>query len=401
MGIQRADDVTFLNQEKRIKYIEAIVPTIDNELFLISGKDLIQTNNCNLYCKGIRFKGQWQGMVDRLHDLQVAVNKGELNIQDIQQRTAKGAFILDRALTGGDPDLEMKIEEQWNDPAARIWVDEGSTENLAKGGIIPLPGVSPTPDMFRQTERYYELSDRFSKVSSAQDSRTESKGESGKLYGLKYEAGLIQQKFLQKPYETNKRDKAEAYILQAKITYAGYPRTFGRSDTKDTFTVNKVGENRITGERVTLDDISKLPRMKVVITPSKAGISIRTENRRQYLEYANNLSADPADRLLRIIFTVAAAETGEFGDETKEEIRKAGELLKMEAALVTAGNIQEAKNRLTGAEMMAQEAQAQAGGGPAQQPGQEAPPPQQITEGEPSSELVNEGTAQDQLQLTQ
>jgi len=393
------DDITKMKQEKRTKYIEAICPTIDNELFLTSGKDIIQTENCNLYCKGIRFKGQWQGIVDRLYDLQIGVNKGEMNIQDIQQRTAKGAFLLDRALAGGDPELEQQIEEAWNDPAARIWVDEGSTEQLAKGGIIPLPTATADASHFRQTERYYDLADRFSKVPAAQDARTEGSKESGKLYGMKYEAGLVGMKYLSKGYETNKRDKAEAYLLQAKITYAGVPRTFGKADTKDVFSINQPATNTLNGKKVTLDDISKMPRMKVVITPSRAGVNVRTENRRQYMEYAETL-VDPADRLLRIIFTVSAAETGEFSDETKEEIRHAGELLKKEASLVTAGNIVEAQNRLTGAEMMAKEAQAQSGGA-APGPQQEAPPPQQMTEAEPTEEVMAEGTDMETQNLSQ
>lgn len=386
-------DIVELKKKKKEKRIEAICPDIDHKLFLVRGKDLIQTNNVNLYPLGIRFNGQYQGTVDRLYDIQLAINKGEMNIQDIQLRSAKGAFLLDRALTGGDPELEKAIEDKWNDSAARIWVDE---DTLSKGNmIVPIPSAPPTSDNFNQAERMYGMADKFSKVPAAQDARTESSQESGKLFKYKFEAGMVQQKYLLKFYERHKRDKAEAYLFQAKITYAGTPRTFGKAGGKETFSINQPAIELSSQKPIVLDDISKLPRMKVIIIPSRSGINMRTEIREQSLEYSGMLN-DPQDRILKLIFIGEAFNTGEFNDEAKEEVRQAIDMLKMEAALMTAGNIQDAKNRLTGATAQAQAMMKQLGGGPPQQEA-EAPPPQQISYGEQDQETMQEGTNQDSI----
>ena len=385
------DDIVNLKKTKKEKRIEAICPTIDQSLFLIRGKDMIQTNNINLYPLGIRFHGQFQGIVDRLYDVQLAVNKGEMQIQDIQQRTAKGAFLLDRALTGGDPELEAQIEQQWNDPAARIWVDEDS---LNKGNMVQeLPSRPPTGDQFQQTNRMYDMADRFSKVPAAQDSRTESSQESGKLFRYKVEVGMVQQKYLLKFYERHKRDKAEAYLIQAKITYAGTPRTFGKSDGKDVVQINQPAVDMASGNPVVLDDISKLPRMKVIIIPSRSGVNMRSEIRSQMLEYMGLLT-DPQDRILKIIFLTEAFNTGEFTDEVKAEVRKASDMLKMEAALTTAGTIKEMENRLMGATAQADKMMQQIGGG-GQQQAPDAPPPQQMSMEEPDQNQMIEGTNQE------
>ena len=380
-------DIVNLKRKKTVKYIEAIVPSIDNWFFLDRGKDIIQTQNVNLYPLGIRYNGQYQGVVDRLYDLQMYINKGEMNIQDIQQRTAKGAFIMDRLLSGGDVALEKQIEANWNKPGARMWADEGS---LASGKklIQELPTTPPTADTFRQIDRYYDYADRFSKVSAAQDARTESTKESGKLFKYKVEVGLVQQKYIMKFYEAHKRDKMEAWLRQAKITYAGVPRTFGTADGKETFTVNQEVTNILTGETMVLDDISRLPRMKIIIVPSPQGINVRTEIQNDMLKYMEILK-DPADRLLRIIFMREAIMTGEMKDETKEEIRIAADKLIEEAALIVAGNIQEAELRLMNAEKMKAQVQKMSGRGQAQQ---EAPPPQQMTRGAPTQKQITEGT---------
>lgn len=338
MGLDE-NDITFLPRTRRVKKIQTIAPTIDRELFLQSGKDLIQTNNCNLYLNGIFYKGQWQGIVDRLYDIQVAYNKAKWNLQDIQQRSAKGAFILDRALSGGDPALEQQIEQEWNSPAARIWVDEGSTANLPGGGVVPLPSVNSTPDMYNEPQSMLDLADRFSKVPAAQDARSESSKESGVLFRHKLEVGMVGQKYLMKSWERHKKAKIEAWLLQAKISYAGVALTVTKPGTKEPLKINEPAQNLITGKRVILNDISLLPQMSVSLVPSQSGINIRHVLRSQYAEALDFLAKDPRYALLAITLTGLILETQEMPEEHKEEIRAATNLLKTQEALTAAKNV--------------------------------------------------------------
>lgn len=316
---------TMVRQKRKIKRIEAICPSLNNEFFLVAGKDRIQTNNVNLYPIGNSFFGQFRGMVDDLYDVQVDFNKGQMNIMDIEQRSAKGMVVLDLALAGGDDAKRREIEMQFNQPGARVWVEEGSTAELGpNSGIIDLKGHPPSPELFRTADQRLVLADQLSTMPAAMDSRTENANESGKLYQSKVQIGLISQKYGMKLYERHKREKMMAYPLQCKITYAGLPREFDRSDG------SKLGINSPaldqSGNRVFINDIQSMPEMKVILVPSTNGVNIRAELRQQYTDTLQILN-DPKDRLLKLIFIDGIFETQELSDEKKESIKKAIQML--------------------------------------------------------------------------
>lgn len=377
---------TYVTQKRRIKRVESICPTLNNEMFFAAGKDKIQTNNCNLYPIGNSFYGQFRGVIDDLHDLQIDLNRGQMNIMDVQARTAKGAMILDEALAGGSASKKLEIESMWNDPAARIWVEEGSTNELGPhGGVIELKGHTPTPDMFTQSARTLDLSDWISNMPAAMDSRSESTTESGKLYQSKVQVGLVGQKYGMAIYGRHKREKAMAYILQAKKTYSGYPRTFSKLGSDEPLSINKPGQDPM-GRRVIINNINTMPEMKVILVPSTNGISIRTELRAQYTELIPLLT-DPADRLLKLVFIEGIFSTQDMPDEKKEEISRAVGMLTTLEAMKLSGTMVQLKEQL--AKIGIQQEQ----GG--------ATPGQNATPDDFSEEQANQGTPQEQLQLTQ
>lgn len=330
-GVQEGQYTT-VRQVKREKRIEVICPTLHNEMFLASGKDRIQTNNCNIYPIGNQLYGQFRGVVDDLHDVQVDFNKGQMNILDMQSRTAKGAFALDEALAGGDESKKREIESRWNDPAARIWLAEGTTAELGPhSGIIELKSHPPTPDMFNQSARTLDLADWLSQTPAAMDARSESTTESGKLYQSKVQVGIIGQKYGMKIYERHKREKMMAYVIQAKLTYSGYPRSFNKNGSDDALEINKPAIDPM-GRRVMINDISKMPEMKVMLIPSTSGINIRTELRAQYTEVLPILK-DPKDRLLVLEFIGGIFETQDMPEEKKKNIEKIIKMLQMEEAI--------------------------------------------------------------------
>jgi hypothetical protein len=328
MGLDLNFDITMTKQKKRTKYVQAICPTLNAEIFLANGKDKIQTNNCNIYPLGDSYNGQFKGTTDELYDLQISLNKDEMIIDDIQMRTGKGAFILDEALTGNDRQRRDEIEQQWNDPAARIWVEEGTTKDLGpNGGIIPIPYAPVSQDLFRQADRKYELADWLS-VPAAMDARGQSSSESGKLFQSKVQVGLLSQKYGMEIYEMHETSKAMAYARQVKYTYSGIPRTFHPPAGGSPIIVNR----RNSDNTATFDDISALPSMLVTAVPNKKGINYRTDVRDQSNEVLQFLQ-DPQDRLAKLIFLQALIETYDIDDEEKEESKKAFAILKQNAAL--------------------------------------------------------------------
>jgi hypothetical protein len=291
-----------------------------------------------------------------LTDVQLQFNKGKMNIEDIQARTAKGAFILDKALTGGDERVREEIESNWNNPAARIWVDEGSTAELGPhGGVIELKSHPPTPDMFTATERNLDLADWLSTMPAAMDSRTESSTESGKLYQSKVQLGIISQKYGIKIYERHKREKLMAYPLQAKLTYSGYPREFRKNGGNGYIVVNQPGVD-VTGNRVVINDISVMPEMNLILTPSVTGATVRSELRNQYAETLNIVAKDPADRLLKLIFIKNIFLTQDMSEEDREEVKKACSILLTVEAKTLAMKLQQL-NQATQQQMPQQQGQ--------------------------------------------
>jgi hypothetical protein len=339
------DDICMVNQTHRVKRIEAFCPTLHCEEFLLAGKDKIQTNNCNIYPLGNNFYGQFRGVVDDLEDVQTEFNKNKMSIQDMMSRTAKGSFILDRALAGGDEKKRHEIEDQWNNPAARIWVDEGSTAELGPhGGVVELKSHPPTSEMFQESQVTLSLADWLSTTPAAMDSRSEKSGESGKMMQTKIQAGLISQKYAMQILQRHKEEKAAAYPLQAKITYAGYPREFNRTGRTDPLIINQPARD-YNGNRVVINDISVLPEMTVVLTPSQTGINVRTELRAQYVDTLKVLK-DPSEELLKLIMIKNVYMTQDMSDEDRGEVRRACELLITIAAMKAAGEYLQLKQQM-------------------------------------------------------
>lgn len=391
MGLDPDRDVKWLKEKKNIKYIETIVPSIDMELQLKNGKDTIQSNGVNLYPLGVRYWGQFMGLVvDRLYDVQQGINKDEMNIQDILQRAAKGAFIMDAGLFGGDARIEDEIRANWNDSAAKIVVDEGATSRYPNG-LQALPGATPTPEMFRNTDRYYDHADRFSKVSSAQDSRTEGRNESGKLFNMKFEASKLQQIYPKKFYERHIKAIAEGWLYAAKHSYAGIRRTF--SDQKDgTFDVNVPGVDTMTGNPVVINDIATLPRMKITMAPSENGLNMRLQRRNEMGELLGLVEKDPNDRLLKLIFMKATLKTMEFGDEYKNEVEIATKMLLESAALQQITQIKQLQSQLAMADNQNKQVQEKLGGpGQAAADSEEQPPPN-VSQRQVEQNEISEGT---------
>jgi hypothetical protein len=158
------------------------------------------------------------------------------------------------------------------------------------------------------------------------DSRTESSTESGKLYQSKIQMGIISQKYGMKIYERHKREKLMAYPLQAKLTYAGYPREFRKNGGNGHIVVNQPGVD-VAGNRVIINDISVMPEMNLILTPSTSGATVRSELRSQYAETLNIVAKDPADRLLKLVMIQGIYATQDMPEEKREEINKACSIL--------------------------------------------------------------------------
>lgn len=340
------EDIVFMRQKNVVKYVQACCPTIDCEMLLINGRDKVQVGSVNLLPLGFKYEGQYIGLVDRQKDLQIDYNKAEMLIMDQQMTSAKGGKIFDKALTGGDDELERQIEAAWNTPGANVWAAAGSTAALGQhGGIMPMNTTPVSGDIFTQQQRRERNFDRFSKVPAAQESRSEYAGEPNKMFENKNATALLGQKYISRLIQSHKKHKAEWYARQAKTTYSGIERRFSGKSGSAPVSINKAVRSN-TGRVEIKDDIRLLPELKVNLVPSKDSESIRAELRGDYGQILQAIAADPRNRLLAITLVGATLETTPLPDDKKEEFQKGCELLKRDAALEVAIGIKSKEEQL-------------------------------------------------------
>jgi hypothetical protein len=387
------DDISLRVRTKTTKYIRAICPTLDAELMLIDDPDLIQCGNVNLFPIGMKMDGQYQGLVDRMIDLNRSFNEYQTTMDSIHRQGAKQGVILDKALSGSDGELEAQIEARWSEDNPLIWVAEGSTSDLgSSGGMLKLPQSMISADIFKREESLLNLSDRLSKVSAAEDSRSQYAGEPNKMFENKIAVGKIGKWYYSKLYELFQKEKAAAYAVQAKYTYSGEQREFGKKDGKETFQINKKVNNAVTGRMETYDDISLLPKIKVSTTLSKDGIDIRSQLRDDLSSVLQSVSVDPNDRLIKLGALRMIFGTITLPDEDKESFDNTIELMEFQARLQLVAGIKQLMSVL----------QPQPGDNqgalPGMSKGSESPEiPQQISNKNSTEEQTFKGTPQGQM----
>jgi len=364
------DEITWIKQKLNRYYVTSIIPALGYQFLLEDRLHEIQVDRLPFFFWGItRFNGQYRGLGDLLYDPQININKNEMDMADIRSRAARGSFFIDPEIVDGDPEKMQEIELNWNSAAARIWTEHGK---LAEGKkyLLEIPTSHIPSDLVQNTDRMLFMADRLSKVQAAQQGRAESGQESGRLFQSKYEAGIISMGIINKTLMRHENDKAEAYLTQIKSTYAGPERQFARAGGGQPININQrmILE---TGEVGIRNNISRLPRHKIIITQSPKGIDVRTNKRIVNAELMKQSIDKP---LISLVFFGNVYETIEASDDEKEEFKKALELEKSVAALrlaneatvlqVTMVQAQLQYQKMTGQEMDTRLIDSIASGGP-------------------------------------
>lgn len=259
--------------------------------------------------------------------------------------------------------------------------------------MIQLPIGTVSADIFKQGQSLLELADRFSKVSSSEEGRTQYAGEANKLFENKVAMGKIRKWFFSKLYEVFVKNKALAYAKQAKYTYAGVEREFSSKEGKP-IKINSIVER--DGQRKVYDDISMLPDIKVTATPSKDGIDINSQLREDYGAYLQAVQQDPNDRALKLEFLKALFETSPLPEEKIETLTRTADLMLMQARLALVISIRTLMGQAQGTASPGMQAvdnvQRQAG-----LPDKSQEIEQQVSDKIPSEEDINNGTPQQQM----
>jgi len=300
-----------------IYHITTVVPGLARELVLEDRPGLIQIGRLPFFpWSSGRINGVNSGIPDLLKSIQQTYNNRESLLDFAIATSAAGGMFMDPDIVDGDEGKMSKIEENWNKPNFRMWTGNGA---LASGRNFfkELPRSNLDPQIGNEITRMIDLADMVSKQPAAMDARTENAGESGILFARKQMQAEVTQTLLIKSLEQLWNDKGEAYLLLAKNLYSGVYRSFYSFGDKKAIELN-VPTVTPSGE-VLDNDISQLPRMKVIISQSPEGVTQRMVDRSIDMDLLKVIGQDNPISRASIVKSVMNTLDSSKADKSKYE----------------------------------------------------------------------------------
>jgi hypothetical protein len=281
-AIQNAIDLEIGIIEKRVPIDVYYVTSVCDQLMpnrpLQEARGLIQIGRLPFFHSSFaRINGRDSGLPDLLKDAQQAINKRQSLIDYMMTSSANGGMIADPMLFGNDASKMADFEANRNDPKFLEWSAPGEIAS-GREHIKQIPKHPFPAEVVNDENRLWDISDRISKMPAASDGRSEGSEESGILYARKQQQAEINNTTILKAIEQHENEKGEAYMLLAQTLYSGVYREFRVPGLEEkTITINDevMTEN---GPEV-MNDISKLPRHRVIVTQSTQGVSYRERER--------------------------------------------------------------------------------------------------------------------------
>lgn len=312
------DDIAFIKIRRSRYKVLTGVPTLSSHLVLADDYGREQVGALPFFINGpFKMGAQYRGVGDILKDLQLNTNKYVRMMQEILDRSARGAMWVDPNIVGNDPVRMRQVETNWNRSDAKLWTEPGVLE-MGKRYVQEFPSSHIPNDLMFFNNLMGQYADSQSYQTPAAEGQSEHSRESGKLYQSKYEATVVARGAIDRALEQHQRNKAEAYLRQAKITYAGVQREFSTRDGKQKFFVNYKTEEGV------VNDLGKLRRHRVILTPSQQGIDVRVSQRSMLAE----LKQSTRDPLMAATYDEGIIDTLNMTDDKKAEAKKNIEITK-------------------------------------------------------------------------
>lgn len=265
-----------------VYYVTTICPSLSKYLVLKDKKEAIQIGRLPFFpWSSSRINGKNSGIPDLLKSVQRTYNYRESMIDSIISSAANGAYAIDPALFDGDSSKVEELIKNWNKSNFKTVSANGA---IASGRqyFQQIPKPQMDYGIVQELSRMIDLGDRISKQPAALDGRSEGSEETGILFARKQQQAEIANMVLVKSLEQHWNEKGEAWLLLAKKLHSGVYRVFNEFGSGRKIELNKPIVT-LSGE-VIENDISTLPRMKVIVTQSPEGITNRNIDRAMNIE---------------------------------------------------------------------------------------------------------------------
>lgn len=357
-------------------YVSTICPDLDNEQMLEDRKSEIQIGRLPFFIwSAARINGINSGIVELLEDAQLSLNKRESLLEHMIATSSMGGLMIDPAIVGNDSRKQQYLLDNANKPNFKMLTESGA---LASGREFfkRLPEVTYQSEIHEQLERMSEYMDRLSKQTATLEGRNESSHDTGILFARRQIQSEIAQTVLVKGLERYWNEKGEAYLLFAPQLYGGTYREFTTSsyngkENRNTVAINDTVDTPVG--KITYNDITTLPRHKVIVTQSPQGITVRATERAISAELLRSI---PENNIVsKAQLTKNIMETLDNKDDDREKLKAAAELEYQLAVETIKTQIVSMKSQQ--AQLAQQMQMGQMGMQPGQEQGQQPAPQEQ------------------------
>jgi hypothetical protein len=321
----KANDIIKYRKVKRIHKVKTTCRQLSPLLVLEERDSRIQIGRLPFFpWSAANINGRPSGIVDLLIDAQQTLNKRESLADHMIASSAHGAQLIDPAILNGDKAKTLKLMEDITKPNARIMTAPGA---LASGRnfIKQIEKTAYSGEIYQDIQRMVDNIDKISGQTATLDGESTYR-DTGILFARKQMQSEIALTVLTNSVRQHWNDKGEAYLELAKDLYSGVYREF-RADFGNTAEDNLVQLNTVDydeeGNRI-MNDIGALPRHKVIVTESPAGITVRTTERAVNAEVLNAL---PQEAMLsRAQATKNIMKTLDMSDEDRKRMEAASDV---------------------------------------------------------------------------
>lgn len=333
-GIEDFENMTYIIKKKVSVYnVITTVPDL-NHLILEDKRSEIQIGRLPFFFwSSARINGRDSGIVELLIDAQQTINKRHSLIDDIISSNAHGNRLVDPDLFENRPDLMKEYKDNASKPG---WIGFTAPGALDERKIYQNQNASFPSTEISELNNMIDMMDRMSTVTPAQSGRSEGSEESGILFARKQLQTEINQTPMIKNLEHYWNEKGEAYMLLAQQLYSGIYRKFSIGEDNQVIEINIPTPNGLQ------NDISMMPRHKVVVSQSPKGATQKMVDRAIYAELLRSIPAEVPQARLALIEMIFGTLT-----HNKEETDRLIELIKKDQ------NLQELRSQAEAAQLQA------------------------------------------------
>lgn len=270
-----------------VYYLTTICPDLDPEQPLEDRKGLLQMGRLPLiHWSYGRQNGIDVGVVDLIKDPQRYYNQ-MLSLSHEIIAFARRVRVIDPGAFGNDSVNLDELEEKLNTPGATVFSEHGASLEFPNAIQEASPSTY-TGNELNLAETARITADGLTPYNASMAGEGASGVRSAKHFDGQREQGEVNLSLLNDSVKRFNNELAECYFYAAQSLYGGLYRMF-HVEGKGAVEINKPSFSGTVA-----NDISRLPRAKVVITESPEGVSRRINNRSTAFETLNAMgNADP------------------------------------------------------------------------------------------------------------